>query len=144
MKKKWFTHKNQRLILKIKCLIFKEKNKKGTNVWVNNTNFTAYRLVPALKQLDTILTTEIFYDAVREKAGQSNDYLRPELAALADATKIQHMTYLLIQLNADSLYPSDCWSLCLLCLLILMLIMLMLILIESRSMLIEYWLGDRK
>ena len=46
--------------------------------------------------------------------------------------------YFLIQLNADSLYPFACWSLCLLCFLILMLI-----LIESRSMLILYWLGDR-
>ena len=50
----------------------------------------------------------------------------------------------LIQLNADSLYLFACWSLCLLCLLILMLIILMLILIESRSMLIVYWLGERK
>ena len=49
-----------------------------------------------------------------------------------------------IQLNADSLYPFACRSLCLLCLLILMLIILMLILIESRSILIVYWLGDRK
>ena len=32
-------------------------------------------MLPALKQLDTIITTEIFYDAIREKAGQSNDYL---------------------------------------------------------------------
>ena len=52
---------------------------------------------------------------------------------------VQHKAYFLIQLNADSLYPFACWSLCLLCLLILMLI-----LIESRSMLIVYWLGDRK
>ena len=51
---------------------------------------------------------------------------------------------LLIQLNADFIYPFACWSLCLLWLLILMLIILMLILIESRSMLIVYWLGDRK
>ena len=51
----------------------------------------------------------------------------------------------LIQLNADSFYPFACWSLCLLCLLILMLIILMLmILIESRSMLIVYWVGDWK
>ena len=42
----------------------------------------------------------------------------------------------LIQLNADSFYPFACWSLCLL--------ILMLILIESRSMLIVYWLCDRK
>ena len=55
----------------------------------------------------------------------------------------QHKAYFLIQLNAESLYPCACWSLCLLCLLILMLIILMLILIESRSMLIVYWLGDR-
>ena len=53
---------------------------------------------------------------------------------------LQHKAYFLIQLNADSLYPFACWSLCLLCLLILMLI----ILIESRSMLIVYWLGDLK
>ena len=57
---------------------------------------------------------------------------------------IQHKAYFLRQLNADSLYPFACWSLWLLCLLILMLIILMLILIESRSMLIVYWLGDRK
>ena len=52
---------------------------------------------------------------------------------------LQHKAYFLIQLNADSLYPYACWFLCLLCLLILMLI-----LIESRSMLIVYWIGDRK
>ena len=57
---------------------------------------------------------------------------------------VQHYAYFLIQLNADFLYPFACWSLCLLCLLILMLIILKLILIESRSMLIVYWLGDRK
>ena len=57
---------------------------------------------------------------------------------------VQHKAYFLIQLNADSLYPFACWFLCLLCMLILMLIILMLILIESRSMLIVYWLGDRK
>ena len=49
-----------------------------------------------------------------------------------------------IQLNPDSLYPFSCWSLCLLCWLILMLTTLMFILIESRSMLIVYWLCDRK
>ena len=54
------------------------------------------------------------------------------------------MAYFVIQLNADSLYTFACWSLCLLCLLILMLIILMLILIESRSMLIVYWFGNRK
>ena len=54
-------------------------------------------------------------------------------------SQLQHKAYFLIQLNADSLYPFACWSLCLLCLLILMLI-----LIESRSMLIVYRLGDRK
>ena len=48
---------------------------------------------------------------------------------------IQHKAYFLIQLNADSLYPFACWSLCLL---------ILIILIESRSMLIVYWLGDRK
>ena len=53
--------------------------------------------------------------------------------------KLQHKAYFLIQLYADSLYPFACWSLCLLCFLVLMLI-----LIESRSMVIEYWLGDRK
>ena len=56
---------------------------------------------------------------------------------------------ILIQLNADSLYAFACWPLCFLCLLILMLIflmliILMLILIESMSMLIVYWLSDRK
>ena len=58
--------------------------------------------------------------------------------------KLQHKAYFLIQLNADSRYPFACWSPCLLCLLILMLVILMLILIESRSMLIVHWLGDRK
>ena len=53
--------------------------------------------------------------------------------------KLQHKAYFLIQLSADSLYPSACWYLCLLCILIQMLIILMLILIESRSMLIVYW-----
>ena len=57
---------------------------------------------------------------------------------------VQHKAYLLIQLNADSLYPFACWSLSSLFLLILMLIILLLILIESMSMLIVYWLGDRK
>ena len=42
-----------------------------------------------------------------------------------------------IPLIAD---PYACFA----CLIILMLIILMLILIESRSMLIVYWLGDRK
>ena len=53
---------------------------------------------------------------------------------------IQHKAYFLIQLNADSVYPFACRSLCLLILMliILMLIILMLILIESRSMLIVY------
>ena len=49
---------------------------------------------------------------------------------------LQHKAYFLIQINADSLYPFACWSLCLLFLLILMLIILMPILIEIRSMLI--------
>ena len=57
---------------------------------------------------------------------------------------VQHTEYFMIQLNADSLYPFACWSLWLLCLPILMLIILRLILIESSSMLILYWLGDRK
>mgnify|MGYP003690710815 CR=1 FL=1 len=60
------------------------------------------------------------------------------------STCVQHKAYFLIQLNADSLYPFACWSLCLLCLLILILIILMLILIERGSMLIVYWLCDRK
>ena len=45
--------------------------------------------------------------------------------------------YFLIQLYVDSLYVFACWSLCLLCL-------LMLILIENKSMLIVYWVVDRK
>ena len=59
-------------------------------------------------------------------------------------TWVQHKACVLIQLYADSLLPFACWSLCLVCLFILMLINLMLILIKSRSMLIIYWLGDRK
>ena len=59
-------------------------------------------------------------------------------------TVLEHKAYFLIQLNDDFLYPFAYWSLCLLCLLILMLIILILILIESRSMLIVYWVGDRK
>ena len=51
---------------------------------------------------------------------------------------------ILIQLNADSLYLFACWSICFLFLLILVLFILMLILIESRSMLIVYWLGIPK
>lgn len=48
-----------------------------------------------------------------------------------------------IQLNANYLYPFTCSSLCLLWLLILMLTVMIPILIESRSMLIVYWLGNR-
>ena len=67
------------------------------------------------------------------------------LSLIKVASSIQHnYAYFFVQLNADFLYPYACWYLCLLCLLILMLIIQMLILIESRSMLIVYWLGDRK
>ena len=52
--------------------------------------------------------------------------------------------YSLMLIPSIPMLPYACWSLSLLSLLILMLIILMLILIESRSLLIVYWLGDRK
>ena len=75
---------------------------------------------------------------------QKHSPLLPVNSSIILMKLIQHEAYFLIHLNADSLYPFACWSICLLCLLILMLIILMLILIESKSMLIVYWLGDRK
>ena len=76
---KWTKH----LLIKTNASFFKEvsfflmktKTKRALNFEWHFTNITASRLVPALKQLDIIITKEMLYDAVREKAWQSYHHL---------------------------------------------------------------------